>query len=73
MLNNNTMSLNLEREEVGRISMALTRIIIDFEKRVNDESISKDSREIAKDSLEMWEDIRTKVKTQLKEFDKANR
>lgn len=63
------MTLELSRNNVCDISMALLDLIHVFRHEINDENTSETRREIAKASLKKWERLRDEVKRQLKEFD----
>lgn len=69
MMNKEMMILNLKRIDMCDIRMALTSIIIDMEREMNDPSTSEIRKEILKNSVQKWEKLKAEVVRQFNEQD----
>ena len=71
MMNNEIMTLNLERIKVLDVKMAIQEIIFDFEKEIRNNETSEDRKKIAQSSIDnRWKPLLETIKKQFEEQDK---
>ena len=71
MMNNEIMTLNLERIKVLDVKMAIQEIIFDFEKEIRSSETSEDRKKIAQSSIDnRWKPLLESIKKQCEEQDK---
>ena len=66
MTNTELMKLDLTRHDVCQVRLALTNIIIEMRKELNDETTTEDRKEILIRSIDMWAELKDKI---VKQFD----
>lgn len=71
MKDDEMMTLELTRIEVIRIRLALTHVVADFEREINDPHTSEYVKEVSQSSLKMWESLRGKIVEQFDEQDEV--
>ena len=69
MMNQEMMNLNLRRIDMCDIRTALTSVIIDMKREMNDPSTSETRKEILKSSIQKWEKLKAEVVRQFNEQD----
>lgn len=69
MMNYEMMNLNLKRIDVCDIRLALTTVILDMKREMEDPSTSLVRKEILKGSVQKWETLKAEVMRQFDEQD----
>lgn len=65
MKNTESMTITMTRSEMIRISQALLHMAMDFRDEINSSETTEAQRKSCISSLQMWEEIRAKVDSQL--------
>lgn len=69
MMNNEMMNLNLKRIDMCDIRLALTTIILDMRREMEDPSTSLVRKEVLKGSVQKWENLKAEVMRQFNDQD----
>lgn len=69
MMNQEMMNLNLSRIDMCDIRTALTSVIINMRREMDDPSTSETRKEILKNSVQKWEKLKAEVVRQFNEQD----
>lgn len=69
MMNQEMMNLNLRRIDMCDIRTALTSVIIDMRREMDDPSTSETRKEVLKNSVQKWEKLKAEVVRQFNEQD----
>lgn len=64
MTNTEMMKLDLTRHEVLQVNMALTNIIAEMRRELINEATTDDRKEVLIRSIDMWEELKGKIKEQ---------
>lgn len=65
MLNQEMRTVTMSRSDMLRVRRALTCVVLDLQREIENSETTEDRRQIAKSSLAMWERIRSEFTTQL--------
>lgn len=70
MKNQEPRTVTMNRSDMLRVEQALYRMVSSFRDEIADSETTETRRKIARDSMEMWERIRSEFERQLDEQDK---
>lgn len=65
MLNQEMRTVTMSRSDMFQVRRALTCVVLDFQKEIENSETTEARRQIAKSSLAMWERIRSEFTAQL--------